>query len=313
VQFVSRDPERRKRNLLSGKPKLAVSIGQLFVLILAISFCLVSFRVFGDTAKPTKEIELWKPVQGLSCPDVQVPPSSKWKYQDGLRQFRSEIDVDGDNKPDVIEAEDSSGSTAGLTSITLTLGATGQRIEVDYRYSFEYFVSWTAIPDKLIEPEYRCALRVVEEVLFHGVSNHIDPSLKWLLQEKKNLRWIKGPLVVPQTYTVRVKTSNGRKWISYLGHNHSYRRGNGPYKPVVLAKKGGYVLLGTTHGVILTDPERSRHAWIYIFPGGAKLRLPSVKSAKIEGKTAIVQLEKDPPGGQRAAQVRINLNNGELQ
>ena len=296
-----------------GKLQLIVNVGHSFVFILLFSYCLVSFRVFGDSTKPTKEIELWKPVQGLSCPDVRVPPSNRWKYQEGIRQFCSEIDVDGDDKPDVIEAEDSSGSSAGMTSITLTLTSTGERIKADYFYSFEFFVSWTTIPDKLIEPKYRCALSVVEEVLFHGVSDKIDPSLEWLLQKKKHLRWIEGPLVPPQTYTVRVKTSNGRDWISYLGHNHSYRRGKGPYKPVVLAQQGSYVLLGTSHGVILTDPEQSRHAWIYIFPGGAKLRWPSIKSARIWGETAIIQLENDPLGGERDTQVRINLKSGELR
>ena len=151
-----------------------------------------------------------------------------------------------------------------------------------------------------------------QEVLFHEVSDKIDPSLEWLLEKKKHLRWVEGPPVLPETYTVRVKTSDSAKWISYLGHNHSYRLGKGPYKPVVLAQKRDRVLLGTSHGVILTDPERSRHAWIYIFPGGAKLRWPSIKSARIEGETAIVQLEKDPSGGQRNAYVRINLNNGEM-
>jgi len=312
VQFVSKDRERIQRNLLPGKPKLDVSIRHLFIFILLISYCLVSFLVFGCSSKSIKEIELWKPVQVISCPDIRVPPSNKWKYKEGFRQYRSEIDVDGDEKPDVIEAEDSFGSTQGMTSITLTLGSTGERIEADYSYSFEFFVSWTAIPDKLIEPKYRCALRVVEEVLFHGVSDKIDPSLEWLLEKKKHLRWVEGPPVLPQTYTVRVKTSNGGNWISYLGHNHSYRGGKGPYKPIVLDQKGNYVLLGTSHGVILTDPERSKHAWIYIFPGRAKLRWPSIKSAQIWGETAIVQLEKDPSEEQRTAKVRINLNNGEL-
>jgi len=176
-----------------GKPKLTVNVGHSFVFILLFSYCFVASLAFGDSTKPTKEIELWKPVQGVSCPDVRVPPSSKWKYIEGIRQFRSEIDIDDDDKPDVIEAEDSSGSAAGMTSITLTLGSTGERIEVDYHYSFEFFVSKTTIPDKLIEPEYRCALRVVEEVLFHGVSDKIDPSLEWLLEKKKHLRWIEGP------------------------------------------------------------------------------------------------------------------------
>jgi hypothetical protein len=312
VQFVSKDRERIQRNILKKKPKLAASIRFSFVFILVVSYCSVSFRVYGDSTKPTNGIEIWMPGQVISCPDIQVLPSNNWKYQDGFRQYRSEIDVDGDEKPDVIKAEDSFGSTQGMTSITLTLGSTGERIKADYSYSFEFFVSETTIPDQLIESKYSCALRVVEEVLFHGVSDKIDPSLEWLLEKKKHLRWVEGPPVLPQTYTVRVRTSNGGNWISYLGRNHSYRGGKGPYKSVVLDQKGNYVLLGTSHGVILTDPERSKHAWIYIFPGGAKLRWPSIRSARIEGETAIVQLEKDPSGGQRTAQVRINLNNGEL-
>ena len=299
-----------RKNILKRKPKLAASIRLSFIFILVISCYLVSFRVFGDTTKPTKEIELWIPAQGSFCPEIQVPPSNKWKYQDGFRKYRSEINADGDDKPDVIEAEDSFGSTQGMTSITLTLGSTGERIVVDHHYSFEFFVSETTIPDQLIESKYSCALRLIEEVLFHGVSNHIDPSLEWLLQGKKHLRWIKGPPVLPQTYTVRVKTSKGGKWISYLGNNHSFRGGKGPYKPVILIQRGSYVLLGTFHGVMLTDPERSRYAWIYIFTGGAKLRWPSIKSARIEGKTAIVQLEKDPSGQKRATQVQINLKTG---
>jgi len=215
-------------------------------------------------------------------------------------------------KPDIIDAEDSFGSTQGLTSITLTFGATGENIVVDYHYSFEFFLSETIIPDKLIEPKYHCALRILEEVLFHSVSDHIDPSLEWLLEGKKHLRWIEGQPVLPETYTVRVKTSDGGKWISYLGHNHSFRRGKGPYKPAVLTQKGGYVLLGTSHGVILTDPKRTKHAWIYIFPGGSKLRWPIIKSARIEGETAVVQLEKVPSGGQRAAEVRIYLKTGNI-
>lgn len=291
---------------------LAKNIKLLLIYISFISYWLISFSVFGGTTKFAKEIELWTPVQVTSCPDIRIPPMNEWEYKEGFRKFRSEIDVDGDDKPEVIEAEDSPGSSAGMTSITLTFGSTGERVAVDYHYSFEFFLSETIIPDKLIEAKYYCALRSVEELLFHGVSDHIDPSLMWLLEKKKHLRWIKGPPVLPRTYTIRVKTSDRVKWISYLGHNHSYRRGKGPYKPVVLTRKGNYVILGTSHGVILTDSELTKHAWLYIFPGGARLRWPSIKSARIEGETAIVQLEKDPSGGQRTAQVLINLKNGEM-
>lgn len=282
------------------------------IFILLISDLLISFCVFADTQKPAKKIELWTPVEGASCPNIQVPSKNKWRYQEGVRRYRSSIDVDGDDKTDVIDAEDSSGSTQGMTFIRLTLGSTGENIVVDHHYFFEFFVSETIIPDKLIEPEYYCALRSVEEVLFHGVSDQVDPSLMWLLEEKKRLRWIEGPPVLPKTYTVRLKTSNGPKWVSYFGHNHSFRRGKGPNKPVVMSRQGDHVLLATSHGVILTDSKRTKHAWIYIFPGGAKLRWPSIKSARIEGETAIVQLEKDPSGGERASEVRIDLNTGDI-
>jgi hypothetical protein len=283
------------------------------ILILIMSDWLIPFRVFAGTIKPIKGIKLWIPVQSSSCPEIQIPSKTKWKDKNGFRMYHSEIDIDGDGTPDVIEAEDSSGSTAGMTSISLKLGATGEKIKADYKYSFESFKSETSIPPKLIKPKYRCVLKIFEKLLFHKISNHVDPSLEWLLEGKKHLRWVKGPPVLPETYTIRIKTPSGAKWVSYLGLNHSYRLGRGPYKPVVLTQKGEHVILGTSHGVILTDPKRTKHAWIYIYQGGAKLRWPSIKSAQIVGETAIVQLEKDPSGGPRNSQVRIDLNTGRIR
>jgi len=77
-------------------PATNIKLSCLFILL--ITYLLISVRIFGDTTKPAKEIELWTPVQVLSCPEIQVASKNEWQYQDGLRRYRSRIDVDGDDK-----------------------------------------------------------------------------------------------------------------------------------------------------------------------------------------------------------------------
>lgn len=110
----------------------------------------------------------------------------------------------------------------------------------------------------------------------------------------------------------------GQVWLFYAGGVH----GDSPAEkgPIELAREGDRVLLGTAHGVILTNPERSRHAWIYVYPGDggdaaidlpaslAKLRFPSIAEARIEGDTAIITLK----GWRRPSQVRVNLKTGTI-
>ncbi|MGH6890835.1 MAG: hypothetical protein ACREEP_01115, partial [Dongiaceae bacterium] len=92
-------------------------------------------------------------------------------------------------------------------------------------------------------------------------------------------------------------------------------------EPVELARQGDRVLLGTAHGVLLTNPKRSRPTWIYVYEGdlGMKLRLPSIGSARLNGDTAIIRLkwprlvpdDSSPEGERRETlQVRVNLNTG---
>lgn len=100
-----------------------------------------------------------------------------------------------------------------------------------------------------------------------------------------------------------------------------------PDKLVELARRGSRVLLGTAHGVILTNPERSKHAWIYVYPGNGefKLRFSSIAGAQLQGDTAIVTLNKntsldsnrlpDLPASRKQSkplQVRINLTTGAI-
>jgi len=100
----------------------------------------------------------------------------------------------------------------------------------------------------------------------------------------------------------------GEVWLFYGGHVHGYPPAE--KGPVELAREGDRVLLGTAHGVILTNPQRSRHAWIYVYAGNLdmKLRFSSIAGARFQGDTAAITLT----GWTRLSQVRVNLNTGAI-
>ena len=147
-----------------------------------------------------------------------------------------------------------------------------------------------------------------------------DPSLTWLLDRTKRLTWMEGPPEMPGPYAIRLPARrvgglldaayegeridpDGEVWLFYAGGVHAYG------EMVELARKGDRVLLGTAHGVILTNPKRSRHAWIYVYEGGdVKLRLPSIAGARLQGDTAVITLK----GWTRPTQVRVNVKTGAL-
>lgn len=75
--------------------------------------------------------------------------------------------------------------------------------------------------------------------------------------------------------------------------------------------------------MILSNPARSKHAWVYAYEGDfeVKLRVPSIGSARLDGETAIITLKRsrlDPddssPEGKKpeTLQVRVNLNTGAI-
>ena len=152
----------------------------------------------------------------------------------------------------------------------------------------------------------------------HDIESEPDPSLTWLLESPKRLHWVDGPAILPKTYTVR-DLERG-VWITYKGHNHSAQPATlttpskGETKrriPRGLDAEADRVLLGTNHGVLLTDRSRSRHAWIYVFPGGHKLRWPSVVGARLEGDVAVIEVELRD-GLTERHEVRVDLDTGRL-
>jgi hypothetical protein len=254
------------------------------------------------------------------CPVLEVPDATSWEPQlfegepMGIRELRLEADVDGDGAPDHLRAENSSGSSMGLTSLELALSSRSEPVTVDYEYSFTGFVDTTEIPPALLEAG-ECAMAAAEAVVFrHPIAGEPDPSLAWLLDSPKRRRWIDGPLVLPNIYTLR-QAERGL-WITYKGHNHSTPHagigGSEPRSyPRELAVRGEEVLLGTKHGVVLTDAGRTRHAWIYVFAGGHKLRWESVVGARFEGERAVISVERQI-GLPEPYEVRVDLMTGAI-
>jgi hypothetical protein len=247
-----------------------------------------------------------------ACPDLRVPPVPDWPLVDGVSQFRTAVDVDGDERPDGLTLEESHGSGGGLFVVKVAL-ADGTSLETEVETSSYAMVMDTPVPAALLLPGRECALALTERLAFGRMEAQPDPSLAWLLAATKSLQWNDGPPRTPESYTVRVRAGDGAHWISYNGGVHTRRLGGEPRPPAVLAQRGESVLLGTFHGVILTNPARSRHAWIYVYPGGdQKLRWPSIRAARIAGSTAVISLEPhDSEGPPRT--VRVDLATGRVQ
>lgn len=198
------------------------------------------------------------------------------------------------------------------------------------------------VSKELLDPRHRTALAWIEEALFSQICTTPDPSLAWLLDSMKRLTWIEGPPEMPGSYAIRLPNRRvvgltnrayvwvekldpkGEVWLFYGGSVQGYPPAE--KGPVELAREGDRMLLGTAHGVILTNPKQSRHAWIYVYPGDGgdvaidlpasltKLRFPSIAAARIEGDTAIITVLKLSPDGDEAkrAQVRVNLKTGTI-
>ena len=240
----------------------------------------------------------------------------------GTSHLRLEVDVDGDGQADVLEADFSAGSGFSNTEVQLTLTGSGARLEAREEFAFTAITAINQVPKELSDPRHRDALAWIEEALFSTICMSPDPSLAWLLDPTRRLTWIQGSPKLPDTYAIRLPARrvagllrsayvpaevlggkidpDGEVWLFYAGGVHGYA------EMVELARKGDRVLLGTAHGVILTNPDRSRHAWIYVYSGelDMKLRFPSIGKALLQGDTAIITLRMS--GGR----VRVNLNTG---
>lgn len=276
-----------------------------------------------------------QPLQPATCRNSRV----SWPGPaESDKPLRLEVDVNGDGLIDLLKGESSCGSGACGKRVQLALAGSGVRLHASAEFSLLRVLEITPVPKELIDPRHLGPLTWIEEALFPRICTEPEPSLAWLLARQKRLDWIDGAPRMPTHYAMRVAARRvaglrnvtnvagenidrgGEVWLFYAGGVHTMN----PDKLVELARKGDRVLLGTAHGVIFTNPERSKHAWIYVHSGNgeSKLRFPSISGARLYEDTAIVTINRSgnaeglPQVPDRnlmnQVQVHINLNTGAI-
>jgi hypothetical protein len=229
-----------------------------------------------------------------NCEPLNPIPESEWKKINSEEKTRL-ADLDGDGVKENIRFIASVGSGFSSNEVQTKLSQSGTKIAISHGGSYGDFFSVSGIPGYLEGEENKTLRRKIERMLFSVRCKTFDPSAFKLLVRSKTV-WHDGKPGMPDTYTVLVgkdefpglfrkyKIKENTAWVSYYGHNHARSRSAhmGSSKFRLLFESGRYQLLGTAHGVVRYDKSRNKHTWEYVFPGGRKLRWPSVIGARID-------------------------------
>lgn len=119
---------------------------------------------------------------------------------------------------------------------------------------------------------------------------------------------------MPDNYAVAIEDPETRQptWIEYLGSNHRRLTVESMSdKFEVLDHKGSLELRRSGHGAVIVDTGRGVYAWAYVFPGGRKLRWPSVTTGVFDGSAIILTIAQPEPG-EDFARLRVDLASGSL-
>lgn len=221
-------------------------------------------------------------------------------------------DLDGDGRPDGLRITgEGGGSMESGFDVELRLSTRKAPVTVELTTPFDRFVTEVPIPEALRGPERAAAREAVEDALFHTTCATADPSLAWLLDGAHRLRWHPGAPTMPETYAVPLKS--GKAWVQSLGENHRRTARNGDLDGTFRLLDAGdsLKLLGTAHGVVLRDDKRDRYAWIFVQPGGQKLRWPTIVGARFDGDSALIDVEL--AGADLRGLVRVELSSGRVE
>lgn len=256
--------------------------------------------------------------------------SDSWKPGEdvGTETLEGQLDVDGDSKIDTFSAMRGGGSDYFETNIELHLSASNATVTAVAGAEFSSMMAFHRVPAELTKPGLSGALGLVEEVFFDNICPSPEPSLKRLIAGAEP-EWVDGKPVIAPTYVIYSQepavlalaakqgfageenvtpdTAHG-VWVEYLSTNHrraSDQRLSGDLR--LVDSKESLGLWVTAHGVVAVDEAANRYAWLYVYPGGRKLRFPSIKSAKFEGTAVVIEMEPTKETATRH-QVRVELS-----
>lgn len=257
-----------------------------------------------------------------SSPDDQRRPdfchtSPGWqpaRDEIGYRIRTEQEDVDGDDIPDELNATSWKNEHGGSTRVTVSLSRSRRTVSVRHRYSLDSMWATTAVPDEAIANAP--LRRFIEEALAPIICDHPDGALDRLLRVSAPLRFIEGPPYQFKNYLVystdpeatSLSVDIGERaprgvWIDYV-HAYDEPPGNegGPAFRV-LAQRGDQVLLGSAHGVVLTDARRTRHAWLWVTLARVRdLQHTRIRAARFAGDYVIIDADY--------TRVRVHLKTG---
>jgi hypothetical protein len=256
-----------------------------------------------------------------------------------------ERDLDGDGRASVLVVSEDAGSGSSTTRVDLLRPGRSTPLRVEAETSFDRFLTLVPVPAELRGEGAARVREAVEDALFPSTCEGPEASLQWLLRwesvvpragserprARLPLSWNPGRPVLPGSYAIRT-TSPGlarppasrdgtsssaaadpaEVWVGYLGVNHRRAEdGSLTAEPRLLARQDGRELLGTAHGVVLAEVAADRHAWIYVTPGGQRLRHPTIRSARLVGEVAIIEARLEQIG--ETLHVRVDLATGETE
>jgi hypothetical protein len=214
-----------------------------------------------------------------------------------------------------IPVASSSGSALASTTVTLSDPVSKRSVGATFEVPFDRMLSRHVLPDTLTGEANDTWRRMMEHSAFDSVCSGPDPSLQRLLTQGAALRWWQGTSRMPDNYAVFVAATAAEPahWLEYLGGNH--RRLTAEVfsdELELIDEQGKWRLLRSGHGAVVHDTQRGAYAWIYVFPGGRKLRWPSVIGGSFEGNSAILQLDT-PVMGAASQRIAIDLKNGSIR
>jgi hypothetical protein len=214
-----------------------------------------------------------------------------------------------------ISVRSSSGSAISSTAITLFDPRSKRRLEAGFEVRFDQMVTRHPLPEGVSDARDDAWRRMLEHSAFERVCSAPDPSLQRLLDQGAALHWWSGTPRMPDNYAVFVAASGSEagQWIEYLGANHRRLAPSQFSDELQLVdQRGPLRLLRSGHGAVVVDAQRQAYAWVYIYPGGRKLRLPSVVAGTFEGDSIVLQIDQ-PATGAANQRVEIDLRTGNVR